>query len=333
MIRVLFVSLVAPLVAQMPPSAGRPPAYDPLLLPAAELDAPLSLMVRDDHRTRDVPLRVYLPAGSTPAPVVLFSHGLGGSRDNNRYLGRHWSARGYAVVCLQHPGSDEAVWRDVPLRQRMAAMREAASAKNLALRCGDVKATLDQLSIWNDAVDHPLHHRLDLAHVGMCGHSFGALTTQAVAGQTAPVIGQKFTDARIDAALPMSPSSPRAGSIDRAFAAVRVPWMLMTGTRDEAPIGNQTAASRLAVFPALPAGIDRYELVLDGAQHSAFSERALPGEQPGRNPSHHRAILALSTAFWDAHLRGDEAARVWLHGDGPRQILEPGDHWQVEPAR
>jgi len=54
----------------------------------------------------------------------------------------------------------------------------------------------------------------------------------------------------------------------------------------------------------------------------------LPGDKEARNPNHHRAILALSTAFWDAYLRGDAAARAWLDGDGPRSVLEPKDRWQ-----
>ena len=82
----------------------------------------------------------------------------------------------------------------------------------------------------------------------------------------------------------------------------------MTGTKDVAPIGGADVESRLAVFPALPPG-GKYELVLDGAEHSAFTDRALPGDSAPRNPNHHRAILALSTAFWDAWLRGDAAAR------------------------
>jgi len=45
--------------------------------------------------------------------------------------------------------------------------------------------------------------------------------------------------------------------------------------------------------------------------------------------AHHRTILALSTAFWDTHLRGDAAARTWLHGDGGKQALGTGDRWQV----
>ena len=112
-----------------------------------------------------------------------------------------------------------------------------------------------------------------------------------------------------------------------AFGKVAIPWLLMTGTKDLAPIGGADLESRLAVFPALPPG-GKYELVLDGAEHSAFTDRALPGDSSPRNPNHHRVILALSTAFWDAWLRGDDAARRWLDGDGPRSLLEQGDRWR-----
>ncbi|MFM8735520.1 MAG: hypothetical protein ACKOC8_10035 [Pirellulales bacterium] len=53
-----------------------------------------------------------------------------------------------------------------------------------------------------------------------------------------------------------------------------------------------------------------------------------PGDRGPRNPDHHRAILALSTAFWDAFLRGDAAARTWLDGDGLRAVLDTADRWQ-----
>jgi hypothetical protein len=103
----------------------------------------------------------------------------------------------------------------------------------------------------------------------------------------------------------------------------------MTGTRDIAPIGNQDMTSRLAVFPALPEG-GKYELVLDGAEHSAFTDRSLPGEVNPRNPSHHPAILAISTAFWDAWLKRDSAARQWLDGESVRGVLAEADRWRVK---
>jgi len=258
---------------------------------------------------------------------VLFSHGLGGSREGSAFLGRHWAARGYVAVFLQHPGSDGSVWRGKPVGERMAAMEEAANGPNFLLRVKDVPAVLDQLAAWQTEAGHALCGRLDLARVGMSGHSFGAVTTQAVSGQA--FIGGRdlFTDGRIKAALVLSPSSPRRGDPTRAFGGVRIPWMLMTGTRDVAPIGHADVASRLAVFPALPTG-DRYELVLHEAEHSVFTDRSLPGESGRRNPNHHRVILALSTAFWDAHLRQDAAALAWLQGDGPGHLLDAHDRWQ-----
>jgi hypothetical protein len=104
----------------------------------------------------------------------------------------------------------------------------------------------------------------------------------------------------------------------------------MTGTKDTSPIGGQAVKSRLAVYPLLPASINKYQLVLNDAEHSAFSDRALPGDRQRRNPNHHRAILAISTAFWDAHLQNTDRAREWLLGAGVRSVLEPQDDWQFQ---
>ena len=298
--------------------------YDPLAV-AKRTIAPVDLTVTDASRSRDIPLRVYPPGGSDPAPVVLVSPGLGGSREMYAYLGQHWALRGYLTIVLQHPGSDAAVWQDRPPAERMPAMVQAASAENFLLRAADVPAVIDQVLRWHGTRGHPLAGRVDASRIGMSGHSFGALTTQAVSGQTTPL--RSLTDRRITAAMMFSPSTPRVGSPARAFGSVSIPWMLMTGTNDVSPIGNADVASRLAVFPALPPG-GKYELVLDKAQHSAFGDRPLPGDREARNPNHHRAILAVGTAFWDAWLRDDAAARAWLDGSAVRSALAPGDQWQ-----
>lgn len=328
----IVLALVLPQDPPLPAAEPKsPPAYDPLAV--AEGDATsLTLSFRDERRDRTIPVRVYLPAATTPAPVIVWSHGLGGSRDNSPYLGTHWSKRGYVCVFLQHPGSDEAVWRDAPLRERMGALRAAASMANLRLRCEDVGKALDQIALWHADDQHELHGRLDLERVGMCGHSFGAQTTQCVGGQSAPLVGARFRDDRIDAALPMSPAPPARGDVRKAFGDVRIPWLLMTGTHDGSPIDDRDPATRREVYPALPTTIDRYELVLHEAEHSAFGETPLRGETKARKATHHRSILALSTAFWDCHLRGDAAARAWLHGDDPRRVLDAEDLWQRATA-
>ena len=304
------------------------PAYDPLKGAEGFVPRTVDLTVVDAVRHREIPIRVYLPSSTAPAATVLFSHGLGGSREGSAFLGEHWAGRGYAAVFLQHPGSDTSVWKDKPAKDRMAALQDAAGVKNFLLRVRDVPAVLDQLVRWNAADGHVLAGRLDLNRVGMSGHSFGAVTTQAVSGQRTAFARLSFTDPRIRAAIAFSPSSPqRTGDPNQAFGQVTIPWMLMTGTKDVSPIGNIGIASRLSVYPALPPG-GKYELVLAGAEHSAFTDRALPGDTEERNPNHHRVILALSTAFWDAWLRDMPQAKTWLEGDGPRSVLEAKDRWQ-----
>lgn len=326
-------SLVARLLAMVLPlslaitGSARANSYDPLAVDTAARPAHLDLTVHDAARNRDIPVRVYLPANTAPAPVILFSHGLGGSRAGSVFLGEHLAARGCVAVFLQHPGSDESVWKTEPVADRMRAMNQAASLGNFLLRVQDVPAVLTQLGIWNADKSNQLANRLDLNKVGMSGHSFGAVTTEAVSGEALPAGGQKFTDPRIKAAVVFSPSAPRAGGAAKAFGEVKVPWMLMTGTKDVAPIGNADLKSRLAVYPALH-GAPKYEVVLHNAEHSVFTDRALPGDRVPRNPNHHRVILALSTAFWDTYLRGDAEALAWLNGSGPRSVMEADDRWR-----
>lgn len=304
--------------------------YDPLAITDVQNTQPVDLIVHDARRNRDIPLRIYLPFERSAAPLILYSHGLGGSRESNPYLGKHWSSRGYVVVFLQHAGSDDAVWKDIAPARRMTALKQAANVANAIQRFKDVPAVIDQLAVWNRSGDSPLKDRIDLQRIGMSGHSFGAVTTQAVSGQRTADGKDRFTDKRIVAAVAMSPNSPRdGGDPQQLFGGVSIPWLLMTGTRDKAIVGDADVESRLAVFPALPPG-GKYELVLDGAEHEAFGDRELPASSAKRNPNHHRSILAVSTAFWDAWLGRRDDARTWLDGKGALSVLDSKDVWLVK---
>lgn len=325
--------------------AGEPPgaaAYDPATRePDAAIEV-LELEVFDAPRRRHIPVRLLLPAASaaspSPAAVVLFSHGLGGSRRTSEFLGQHWAARGYAAVFPQHAGSDEAVWKQTPLAERSAALARAATPENARARVLDVRAVLDHLERWTGTAGHPLAARLDLSAIGMSGHSFGALTTQTLCGQTAPPHSHSphshslatplQCDHRIAAALAMSPSAA-PGDQQTALQSVRIPWMMMTGSDDHAPIGRMSPEARRTIFNHLPKRIDRYELMLGGAHHFAFTEDRLPARIPARNARHHQTIEQISTAFWDAYLRHQPAAKHWLQGMAIRATLQPRDRWRV----
>lgn len=301
-------------------------AYDPLVINEELSVEVFDQDVFDAKRDMKIPVRLYVPFPHDLRPVVIFSHGLGGSRENNVYLGKHWAGRGYVTVFLQHPDSDESVWKGKGPANFMTSMQQAASGKNLKSRVQDTKALLDQLEIWNNEDGCPIRGMLDLTRIGLSGHSFGARTTQAIGGQWFPIVGQGWNDARVKAAVMFSPSGPKRGNAGQVFAGVKIPWLLMTGTRDVGKIGGSALEDRLNVFPHLPEK-GKYELVLFDAEHSAFSERAMSGDAE-KNPNHHRVILALTTAFWDAWLRNNESAKAWLEGTGPASVLEEKDRWQ-----
>lgn len=302
-------------------------AYNPMQIVPGNTPQVLDQDIQDSNRARVIPIRVYLPQTVIPTPVILFSPGLGGSRTGYAYLAKHWAACGYAVVVMQHPGSDDKVWQGKSRSQAIAAMHAAASGQNFLQRVRDVSAVLNYLSDQNKRNHSLLMGRLDLSKIGMAGHSFGAVTTEAISGEH--FRGRAlFADPRIKAALALSPSSPRHGTPAQAFGQITLPWMLMTGTKDIGllGLGAQDVASRLAVYSALPPG-HKYELILANAEHMAFSDRTIASEDGKRNPNDHKAILALSTAFWDAMLLHRRDAQTWLNTSA-YTVLKPGDHWQ-----
>jgi len=301
-------------------------AYDPLKVPNVDIVSK-TFDVKDTIRDRTLPVRVYLADAPEPAPIILFSHGLGGSRDNNPYLGNHWAKRGYIVVFIQHPGSDESVWKEKKLGQRMGAMKQAASVENFMSRNKDIPVVIDALTVWNSDKTNPLHGRFDLKHIGMSGHSFGAVTTQSVAGQSAARGKVSFTEPRLSAAVMMSPSPPALGDPAMAFSSIKIPCLLMTGTLDDSPIGNSQATDRLKVFPNLT-GAPAWQVVFDKATHMSFGERDMKGNSETEN-RYHKPILALTTAFWDSQLRSDKTAKAWLKGSGARSVLDPKDQWDL----
>ncbi|NDA51623.1 MAG: hypothetical protein EBX66_04040, partial [Betaproteobacteria bacterium] len=70
---------------------------------------------QDSARKRAVPARFYRPlardrADGAARPLVLFSHGLGGSRSGYRYLSDYLATEGIACLHPQHIGSDRSIW-------------------------------------------------------------------------------------------------------------------------------------------------------------------------------------------------------------------------------
>jgi predicted dienelactone hydrolase len=273
---------------------------------------------------RQVPVRIRMPEGSTRVPLVLFSHGLGGSLDSGTDWAEAWAQAGIAVINIQHAGSDRGILASV---MQGGGLVQAMSPAQLVARVRDVSFVLDEVATRRREGACDLG-RIDMNRIGMSGHSFGAITTQAIAGQHFRAAAfNRYADPRVKAAIAFSPSPPVAGGSDaEAFGAIRMPFLSVTGTADTVPITPQISAEdRQRPFRAMPAG-DKYLLVLDGANHMEFNGQDML--RNGMRPDPHvRAVtIAVTTAFWRTTLLGDAAAQRWLVApDGLRAMLKPTD--------
>lgn len=253
----------------------------------------------DGARDRDVPVRVYLPEGKGNCPVTVFSHGLGGSREGYVFLGESWASHGYVSVHLQHPGSDDGLWKGADEGERRRAMISGASAENARLRVGDMTFALDQLERLNRD-EGALSGRLDLDRIGAAGHSFGALTVELATGAGRRLIP---TDPRIKAVIPMSSPVP---PLVKGYGGIQIPALHMTGTEDVSM--HTTAEARLIPFQQATFS-PTYLVNFKGGTHSIFGGRDVTGR--AAKDKYSKYILQATNAFWDAHLKGAPAAREW----------------------
>lgn len=306
----------------------------------AAAQAPSSATVQDETwtdgtRQRALPLRIRWPAAPTdagPVPVVLFSHGLGGTVEGGTLWGEAWASAGFVVVHLQHPGSDlPAVRASASSFNDRAGLRSAATAQQLLARVRDVGFVLDQIG-QRQAARQGRWAGVRADRIGMSGHSFGAQTTLALAGQVYPGFGG-ITEPRLASFIAFSPSLPVSGDPQAAFARMALPLLAVTGTRDQDMVGTgATPERRMAVFGALPPG-DKGQLVLQDADHMTFAGQAgraveiHPREAVTRTlqATHHALVAAITTDWWRATLRDDGAARARLAQPAG---LAPGDTWQ-----
>ena len=289
----------------------------------------------DAASQRDLPVRLRWPDAALfagPWPVVIFSHGLGGTREGGSVWGEAWAAAGFVVVHLQHPGSDlDAVRAVTTTFTDQRALRSLAGPQQLLARLRDVGFALDEISRRHAASQG----RWAMARptlVGLSGHSFGAHTTMGMAGQRYPGF-EGIAEPRLASFIAFSPTVPVIGDARRAFDRLNRPLLSITGTRDADVVGvGATPERRMAVFGALPPG-NKAHLVLQEADHMSFAGQTgraaeiVPREAVTRalQAAHHALVAAITSDWWRVTLQADATAQARLIA--PRD-LGAGDVWQ-----
>jgi len=275
----------------------------------------------DDARHRDLPVKIFVPEViSASCPVILFSPGLGSSRENYAYLGEGWAKSGFVCVFLEHPGSDPAIFKDDDPKHGAAAMRQVLKEPQHILdRAQDISFTIDELTRLNRDMS-PLQNDLDLAHLGVAGHSYGAAAAMISAGERVPVVGEKYRDLRFTAAVAMSP--PIFHGL--TFEDVHLPVFVAIGSRDA---GFTRTWFRHTIYDKIKSQ-GTCLVIFKGAEHFTFGDPLQPRDRV-KTEKFHPLILEATTAFWNARLRNDPAAKSWLEEGGLSTLLNGAGRFQV----
>lgn len=274
---------------------------------------------------RVVPYKIYTPEllSSDPAvfPVIIWSHGLGGTRDGAGFISRFVAAHGYVIVHIQHVGTDSILWEGKAGHPWTHIRAAKIPRKTVLNRYRDVHFAVAQLQ---GMVGSGLLPYADMNNLGMSGHSFGALTTQIMAGQRI-ARGSRHYDLRLSdfrAGILYSPVPGRKDPADPGlvYGGIRIPLLHLTGTDDESPVENFGMERRLMIA-AHSGRDDQMVLILKDGDHMVFNgSRGGLGDNPMRD-RHEEIIKIVSLAWWDWYLKGDIAARDWLQGPGIKKYM------------
>jgi predicted dienelactone hydrolase len=289
--------------------------------------------LRDAGRAgRRVPIKVHLPEANGRLPVVVFSHGGGGSWDANYAQAQHLASHGFAVLCLEHAGSNTArLTAGLRFAKNLKAMTR--DAEEVLGRPLDVRFALDTAAAWDRS--HPeLSGRLDTARAGALGHSFGAFTVLAACGARPALdwltpavgpgkgLGPDLSDPRIAACVALSPQGPgEPFFLESSYAGLSRPVLGISGSLDRqqgAPPEN-----RRRFFELSPPG-GKVFIWLDGADHMTFSDPTGSGRRslPSRSRRDAQPLVRAATLlFFDAHLRSSGKTEDTLSAKALRPLL------------
>lgn len=331
----------------------------------------LQQMVQADHRYRvkqhdlavpgvSKPATLFLPqprpgvrAPSAGFPVIIISHGLGGSRRSYSYLAQDLAATGLAVVNLEHSGSNG--------QQLINLLRGETDSLvppiEFLRRPEDVSLTITALTKARLTQPALLGH-LNMEQVGVIGQSLGGYTALALAGasfdqaklaQYCPASQVTFNPSLLlqcQAAYLGSPNpslaDPRVKAIftissigsalfgRSGYGRISIPTMMVAGALD-------------TVAPAFPEQIQpfswlttphRYLLLMhkgthfsgigDGETGGSDQALAIPSDIIGSRPDlAQNYIKIFAQAFFKLTLNGDERFRP---------LLQPSFAWQLGEA-
>ena len=216
--------------------------------------------------------------GSGPWPLVIFSHGKGGSGTQSSFLMSAMADHGYLVIAPDHRDAHTLAGRG---ESEGFLKADEWTDQRYRDRADDIKNLIRSLK-----ADPAWSRKIDWSEMALAGHSLGGYTVLGLAGAW-----PSWKIPGVKAVLAMSPyCSPflASGHLER----IDVPVMYQGGTRDlgiTPSVSRQGGAFDRTRSPA-------YYVEFEGAGHLAWTDL---------QPSFQSAIDVSSLAFLDRYVKGD----------------------------
>lgn len=248
-------------------------------------------------------------ADDAPYPVIIFSHGLNGFRNQNTTQVQELASYGYVVAAIDHTYAniftvfpdgritfyEPAIFSDEPANPP----RNSNTLVNVWAQ--DIAFVLDAMADWQNEAGNRFNGRLNLNHIGIFGHSTGG----------GAAVQFCLTDARCMSGLGLDAWVEPVS--DTALDGLPVPLMLIQADQwetDEGEIDTNSPRAR-AIYEAGRA--DSYLLTIAGAAHYDFTDLPLFSPltpQLGLSsdiPSRYMANLLndYTLAFFNRYLKGE----------------------------
>jgi dienelactone hydrolase len=301
----LIRTALALMLAALAPGAAAGESWQPRT-PALRVvaDDSVVLTAADERR---VALKIFFPERGGPYPLIVLSHGTFSSIHRYDAVAGYWAGQGYVVILPQHVDADYGV-----KPSGYAVMQEV-----IRTRVADMSLVLDQL----DAIEAQLPGtagKVTRGAYAAAGHSIGTQVAMLVTGArfrtdfNGEVMDSPETRYRA-LVLVSDPGKMRLMPPD-TWQASPVPTLMATGTEDFGLMGSRAAPTerQTEILSATAKEVPRYELLLDGGDH--YFGGLIQKNLNNAEPDHAGLAIfnATATAFLDAVMKADPAARHYL---------------------